>query len=288
MGDTAMHYGRSPQAFAGALAGVRVALVFTAPSTRTRSSFWSAACTLGCHVLTCGPSDLQLATGEEWRDTAACLAHYVDAAVVRTNGPQHEVEDMARYLPATVNALTYVEHPTQAIADLCALREQFGHVDGLRLAYLGQVNNTARALALLVCKTAGMALDVYSPEGFGFVDAEVELLNHAAGRDAVCQYHRVPASPAPADAVYTTRWRSMGVAPADPDWQSSLRPFAVTAATKRAFRGTTEAVFMHDLPAVRDEDVASGVLDGPASLVARQAYHKSSAAAAALLWVLGG
>jgi ornithine carbamoyltransferase len=285
--DVAARFGSSAREFAGALAGARIGLIFTAPSTRTRSSFWSAALTLGADVLHLGPADLQVTTGETWADTGAVLANYLDAAVVRTNGPQGELHELATHLPATTNALTYDEHPTQAIADVCALRDHFGAIGKLRLAYLGLANNTARALALLVAKSSGMMLDVYSPAGMGFPDVEIEVMNATARRDAVRQYDRVPASPAPVDAVYTTRWQSMGVPHEDPDWESHFLPFAVTKATMERFSGPTEAVFMHDLPAIREQEATSEVLDGPLSLTSRQAFHKTSAAAAALLWTLG-
>jgi len=287
LGETAYRYGHSRDGFVGLLDGARVGLLFTAPSTRTRTSFWSAAITLGCHPLHLGPDDLQLTTGETWADTGTVLANYLDGAVVRTHGPQRELAELAGSLPGTTNALTYEEHPTQAIADLCALRDQFGEVEGLRLAYLGLVNNTARSLSMLAGKVPGMTLDVYSPPGLGLSTAEVEAINTGAGRTAVRQYERLPDSPATVDAIYTTRWQSMGVAPRDPDWVSQFRPFAVDRQTIQRFSSEREAVFMHDLPAIREQEVTSDVLDGATSLAARQAYHKESAAAAALLWTLG-
>lgn len=286
IGEIAFEYGQSPQSLAGALDGMRIGLLFLVPSTRTRSSFWSAARNLGCDVLHLGPADLQITTGETWRDTGAVLSHYLDAAVVRTNGPQHELRELATKLPATINALTYEEHPTQAFADLCALREYFGNLEGLRIAYLGQVNSTARALALLICKMPGMSLDVYSPAGLGFDGDEIAALNDMSGRCAVRQLDHVPAVPHPVDAVYTTRWQSMGVAHEDPNWLSRFRQFAITESTMKKFSGSSEAMFMHDLPAIRDQEVSADVLDGRTSLVSRQAFHKASAAAAALLWTL--
>ncbi|SCL30812.1 Aspartate/ornithine carbamoyltransferase, carbamoyl-P binding domain [Micromonospora inyonensis] len=119
----AHHYGADPGRWKDRLVGARVALIFTAPSTRTRSSFWSTAVQLGCHTLHFGASDLQVTTGETWADTGMVLAHHLDAAVVRTNGPQIELEALASELPATINAVTHDEHPTQAIADACALLE---------------------------------------------------------------------------------------------------------------------------------------------------------------------
>lgn len=289
IGDVAFRYGQEPQAFAGRLDGTRVGLVFTAPSTRTRVSFWSAALGLGCDVLSLGPADLQVSTGETWSDTGAMLANYLDVVVARTNGPQRELAELAVHMPATVNALTYEEHPTQAIADLCAMREHFGDIENLRLAYLGEINNTARALALLVCKLPFKSLDVYSPDGSGFSAEEIASLNAIAGGDSVRQHNEAPTSPDPVDAVYTARWHSMSEARQDPEWLSRFEPFAVTKDMMSRFSGSTEAVFMHDLPAVREQEVTSDVLDGTSttSLVQRQAYHKASAAASALLWTMG-
>lgn len=284
--ETAHSFSTSPAEFAERFRGVRVGLIFTAPSTRTRASFWNAAETLGCRTLHLGASELQVSTGESWRDTGAVLANYLDAAVVRTNGPQEHLRELTRELPA-VNALTYEEHPTQAIADWCALRDHFGEFDGLRLAYLGLVNNTARSLAQLVVKIPGMSLDVYSPEGAGFPDDEIKTMNADARREAVRQQHDIPATPSPVDALYTTRWQSMGVAHEDPGWYERFDPFKVTTRTVERFSAGTRAVFMHDLPAIREQEVTSEVLDAPWSLVPGQAFHKTSAAVAALVWVLG-
>jgi ornithine carbamoyltransferase len=289
IGDIAFQYGQIPQEFTGRLNGTRVGLIFTAPSTRTRLSFWSTALTLGCEVLHLAEADLQLSTGETWGDTGTILASYLDVIVARTNGPQHELVELAAHVPATINALTYDEHPTQAIADLCALREHFGNIENLRLAYLGAVNNTARALALLVCKLPFKSLDVYSPKGLGFSAEEIDSLNAIRRGDPIRQHHEMPASPDSVDAVYTTRWHSMSQARQDQDWLEQFAPFAVTKDMMRRFSGSAEAVFMHDLPAVRGQEATSDVLDGAStiSLVLRQAHHKASAAAAALLWSAG-
>jgi ornithine carbamoyltransferase len=241
IGDIAFRYGQAPQEFAGQLDGTRVGFVFTAPSTRTRISFWSAARTLGCDVLQLGPADLQLSTGETWSDTGTILATYLDVIVARTNGPQRELAELAAHVPATINALTYEEHPTQAIADLCAMREHFGKIEKLRIAYLGEVNNTARTLALLVCKLPFGGLDVYSPAGLGFSAEEIESLNAIRGGDPVRQHHQVPASPDPVDVVYTTRWQSMGKQRSEPNWLSRFAPFAVTRDMLKRFRGSARS-----------------------------------------------
>jgi ornithine carbamoyltransferase len=236
-----------------------------------------------------GQADLQLSTGETWSDTGTILANYLDVVVARTNGPQHDLVELAARVPATINALTYQEHPTQAIADLCAMREHFGDTENLRVAYLGLVNNTARALALLVAKSPDMRIDVYSPDGLGFATPELESLNAIRDGDPVRQFHGVPAVPDPVDVVYTTRWQSMGAPRPETDWRSRFAPFAVTKDLMERFSGLTAAAFMHDLPAVRDEEAESDLLDGigTTSLVQKQVHHKASAAAAALLWSMG-
>ena len=286
IGDIAFRYSEAPTDFAGKLKGKRVGFVFIAPSTRTRASFWSAATTLGCNVLHMGAADLQLATGETWNDTGKILANYLDAVVVRSNGPQHELTELSTHIPATINALTYHEHPTQAIADLCAMREHFGDIKGLRIAYLGEVNNTARALALLVCKLPFERLDVYSPDGLGFPEKEIAALNAIRDGNPVRQHFKLPLSPDPADIVYTTRWHSMDKPRHDRDWLSRFAQFAITKKTITSFSGSKEAVFMHDLPAIRGQEVESDVLDGvnTTSLVMKQVHHKTSAAASSLLW----
>lgn len=289
IGSIALRYGRTPEMFTDRLHRTKVGLLFTAPSTRTRISFWAAAIRLGCDVIHLNQADVQIATGETWSDTGAVLANYLDIVVARTNGPQLHLAELAVHVPATIDALTLEDHPTQAVADYCAISERFGDVKGLRLAYLGEVSNTARALAYLVCKLPFCNLDVYSPKSTGFSPQEISSLNALSGREAIHQYHKVPESPNKVDVVYTTRWNSMSAAREDNYWLSQFSEFAVTKDLIRRFSGSREAIFMHDLPAVRGQEVTSDVLDGinVTSLVQRQIYHKESAAAAALIWTTG-
>lgn len=279
----------TPERYAGALAGRAVGLVFTAPSTRTRTAFWRAARDLGADVISYGPHDLQVTTGETWADTGAVLAEYLDAVVIRTNGPSVEMRALARRLPATINALSREEHPTQALADYCALHEHFGQVANLRLAYCGPGNNTAAALALLLSRVAGVRCDFYCPPGSGLAPDVVAAARAAAERvgGAFRVMDAVPADPDPVDAVYTTRWRSMGVVPEPEGWRATFTPFGVTPGLFARLAEPGRTVFMHDLPAVRGEEVAAEVIDGRCSIVPRQAHHKRTAAAAAMLWSLG-
>lgn len=278
-----------PDRFRGVLAGRTVGLVFTAPSTRTRTAFWRAATDLGAPTISYGPADLQLTTGETWADTGAVLSEYLDAVVVRTNGPLAEMRTLARFLPATINALSKEEHPTQALADYCALHEHFGAVTGLTLAYCGEGNNTAAALALLMSRIRGTRCDFYCPPGYGL---PADVVAAAVDNSRRCgagfrTFAAIPEDPDPVDAVYTTRWQSMGTPHGAADWRAKFEPFRVTRRMFDRFATPDRTVFLHDLPAVRDEEVAAEVLDGEHAIVRRQAHHKRTAATAALLWCLG-
>lgn len=284
---TALEYSRDRNAYRDILAGHRVGLVFTAPSTRTKASSWAASIAMGCNTLVFGPSELQATTGEGWKDTGAMFRLFLDSVVVRTDGPQDDLLSLAQGMPSVINGLTELEHPTQAIADACTIVEDFGVDAPVRLAYLGLVNNTARSLAWLVSKMPLWSLDVYSPTGLGFTDEELEALNAATCSGAIEQHDYLPHAPRSVDVVYTCRWHSMGKAPQGPDSLARLSAFRVDEELMRRFSGAQDATFMHDLPAARDIEVDSVVLDGDRSVVLRQASHKEDAAAAALLWSAG-
>jgi ornithine carbamoyltransferase len=258
------------------LQGRAVGTYFRRSSTRTRTSFWRAATLLGAEVITFGPDDLQLCTGESLADTARVLGGYLDILVARTNDDIAELRQLAGAGgPAIVNALTRNEHPTQALADLATLQEQFGELAGRHLLYIGEGNSTARALAHATAVTPDFQLTLITPPGYGIPD---ELLS-----ERIVQLHAVPDLAQPVDAVYTSRWQTMGVAKDDPDWLSAFRPFQVTDALLDRV-GNAKTLFLHDLPAIRGQEVTDAVLDGPRSIAWRQAYHKMTAAMAVLEW----
>jgi ornithine carbamoyltransferase len=274
-----------PEPVERTLAGRRVATYFSKTSTRTRTSFWAGAVRLGADVITYGPAELQLTTGETLEDTARVLGEYVDALVVRTNGDVGEMRRLASSENlAVVNALSYDEHPTQAVADLATLVERFGTLDGRHLLYAGEGNSSAAALALAAALTPGFRLTLVCPPDYG-VDKEV--LDTAAelsgGRALVEQYESFDDVRHPVDALYTSRWQTMGVSKPDPNWLWAFRDYRVGVELLERFSGP-ETVFMHDLPAVRGQEVDDAVLDGPRSIAWRQAHHKMTAAMAVLEW----
>ena len=272
------------------LSGKIVGIYFRGTSTRTRTAFTAGAIRLGAEVVTYGPKDLQIETGETVRDTGRVLSGFLDALVVRTNGSAGEMAELASQdRMAVINAMSEDEHPTQAVADLVTVSEALGHLDGVHILYVGEGNNSAAALALAVAMTPGMRLTVITPEGYGLpyaTLAEADKFAQLTGA-VVEQHHDIAHAPAGVDVVYATRWQTMGVPKADPQWKEKFKPFSVTEPLMSRVSKPSGTIFLHDLPAVRGDDVTDAVLDGPQSLAFRQAEHKMTSAMAVLSWCLG-
>ena len=273
--------GRRTQPLKGKIVGI----YFRRSSTRTRTAFTVGAIRLGASTIAYGPNDLQIVTGETISDTARVLSGFLDALVIRTNDPIAEMEIFAGQNDmAVINAMSENEHPTQAIADLTTLREEFGRLNGVHVLYLGEGNNTVAALALAVSQTPGMQLTVMTPEGYGLDSALLEKAAGLAKKNGalVEQHHDMNNVPKSVDAVYATRWQTMGVPKADPNWLELFAPYRVTPDIMRNVSKPSGTIFVHDLTAVRGGDVLDEVIDGPQSRAFRQAQHKLSSAMAIL------
>lgn len=273
------------------LRGKYIGIYFRKSSTRTRTSFTVGAMKLGAHTISFGPGDLQIVTGETIEDTTRVLSGYLDALVIRTNETQSEMEALAAQDEmAVVNAMSAEEHPTQALADLSTLKENFGRLEGLHVLYLGEGNNTASALAYSIAQIAGMKLTLVTPKGYGLSDGELQQAHDLARRygGTIEHHHRADQLPSQVDAVYATRWQTMGETKADPDWREKFALFSVTPELMARVSKPQGTIFLHDLPAVRGADVQNEVLDGPQSLAWRQARHKLYSAMAVLEWCLTG
>ena len=272
------------------LEGKSVGIYFVGTSTRTRTSFTIAALRSGAGTITYGPRDLQIVTGETIADTARVLAGFLDALVIRTNDTLAEMQAFAEQDEmAIINAMSEGEHPTQAIADLSTLKEAFGRLQDAHVLYVGEGNNTAASLALAVSLTPGMRLTLVTPEGYGLPDAVCETARYLARQNGarVEHHHDLKRLPVDVDAVYTTRWQTMGVPKAEVGWEDRFKPYSVSPELMaRVSKPTT--IFLHDLPAVRGADVFDEVLDGPQSRAFRQARHKLFSAMAVLEWCLVG
>jgi ornithine carbamoyltransferase len=254
-----------------ALAQRSVALIFASPSTRTRISFEVGVAELGGTPVVLRGDELQLRRGESLADTARTLSRYVQAIVFRA-GSDRDLAELAEASEVpVVNALTPEHHPCQALADLLTLRECFGELEGLRVAYVGDGNNVARSLAIL-CRTAGIDFVAASPEGFRLEEGLAELVDDPR------------AAAEGADAIYTDVWVSMGDEQEAERRRGALEPFRVD-------RGLVEvaakrAVVMHCLPAHPGEEISEEVLYGPRSAVWDQAENRLHAQKALLEWLL--
>ena len=272
--DLAAEMKAAPHGWETALHGDTVAMFFEKPSTRTRVSFAAACQHLGALPLGLRPDELQLGRGEPISDTARVLSGYSSAIVVRTFA-QAVLDEMAAFADKPViNALTDDHHPCQALADLLTIRERFGSLQGIRVAYLGDGNNVAHSL-MEAGALAGMHVVVGTPAGFepdpAITDkAAATALAHGGSISVV---HEPAEAVAGANAVYTDVWVSMG-----DDEASRAKRAAVMAAyqvdTELMRHADREAIFLHCLPAHRGEEVAAEVIDGPASVVFRQAENR--------------
>jgi ornithine carbamoyltransferase len=269
--DRALELKAAPRS-SRALAERCIGLVFEKPSTRTRLSFEAGVVELGGYPLILRSDELQISRGEALRDTALVLSRHLDAVGVRT-GPQAMLEELARFGSIPVfNMLTADHHPCQALADLLTLREAFGALEGLRVAYIGDGNNVARSLALLGTR-AGLEVVVASPEGYE--------LEPGTGATLV----RDPREAARgAHALYTDVWVSMGDEQQAADRRAALTDYRIDDALLDLAR--PDAIALHDLPAHAGEEITAEVLYGSRQRIWDQAENRRHAQKALLEWLL--
>jgi ornithine carbamoyltransferase len=269
--DRALELKAAPRS-SRALAERCIGLVFEKPSTRTRLSFEAGVVELGGHPLILRSDELQISRGEALRDTALVLSRHLDAVGVRT-GPQAMLEELATFGSIPVfNMLTADHHPCQALADLLTLREAFGTLEGLRLAYIGDGNNVARSLALLGTR-AGVEVVVASPEGYE--------LERGTGATLV----RDPREAARgAHALYTDVWVSMGDEEEAAARRAALAGYRIDDALLDLAR--PDAIALHDLPAHVGEEITAEVLYGTRQRIWDQAENRRHAQKALLEWLL--
>jgi ornithine carbamoyltransferase len=251
-----------------------VALIFEAPSTRTRVSFEAGIAELGGHSMVLRPGELQLSRGESLRDTAYVLSRHVAAIGVRT-GPHRIAAELAEHATVPViNMLTAEHHPCQALADLLTLREAFGRLDCRTLAYGGDGNTVARSLALIGAR-AGVRVRIASPDGYALEPVAGALLTDDP-RAAV----------AGADAVYTDVWVSMS----DDEQGAGERRRALSAYRlddRLLELAAPHAIALHCLPAHPGEEITAEVLYGPRQRIWDQAENRRHAQKALLELVAG-
>lgn len=251
-----------------------VALIFQKPSTRTRVSFEAGITELGGYPMVLRTDDLQLTRGESVRDTAYVLSRHVAAIGIRT-GDDQLVEDLAEHATVPViNMLTPRHHPCQVLADLMTLKETFGELKGLALAYVGDGNNMARSLIVLGSK-AGIEVRVAAPDGYQLEPDGAGLLTDDPG-EAVRG----------ADAVYTDVWVSMGDDPdTAADRRRALAPYRID--DELLDRAAPTAIALHCLPAHPGEEITEQVLYGSRQRIWDQAENRRHAQKALLELLIG-
>jgi ornithine carbamoyltransferase len=255
------------------LPGRTIGLIFHKPSTRTRVAFEVGIAELGGMALFLPAAELQLARGESYRDTALVLSRFLSALMIRTY-EQAEVEVFAEHASIPViNGLTDEAHPLQALADAMTMRERFGTLDGVRLAYVGDGNNVCHSLMRIAARF-GMSFVAATPPGY---EPDPDLVA-AAVEDAAGNGGRVELATDPRDAakaanvLYTDVWASMGQ---DDERERRLRDLAPYRIDGDLLAlADPEGVAMHCLPAHVGEEIAADVLYGPRCLAWEQAENR--------------
>jgi ornithine carbamoyltransferase len=288
--DTAADFAANPLRSNTALANKSVAIYMTKPSTRTRLASETAVAHLGGTPIFIRGDELQLGRGETIADTARIISGYCDALIIRTFA-QADVDELgANASIPVINGLTDVDHPTQLLADWVTIRENFGSdIAGRKFVYLGDGNNMAHAW-LTMGAIMGAHVVAATPAGNWAPDADVvaHAKAIAAATGATIEVTNDPEAAAQdASVLYTDVWMSMG----DPEAEriektKALSPFAVSQHLMDLT--ARDSIFMHCLPAHRDEEVAASVIDGPKSVIWREAFHRRTTIQAILYHLTRG
>jgi|UniRef100_UPI00404A3860 ornithine carbamoyltransferase len=288
--NTAADFAANPLRSNTALANKSVAIYMTKPSTRTRLASETAVAHLGGTPIFIRGDELQLGRGETIADTARIISGYCDALIIRTFA-QSDVDQLgANASIPVINGLTDDDHPTQLLADWVTIRENFGtDIAGRKFVYLGDGNNMAHAW-LTMGAIMGAHVVAATPTGTWAPDAAVvaQAKEIAATTGATIEVTNDPEAAAKdASVLYTDVWMSMG----DPEAEriektKALSPFAVSQQLMDLT--AKDSIFMHCLPAHREEEVATSVIDGPKSVIWREAYHRRTTIQALLYHLTRG
>jgi len=280
--DLTLEVKRNPRRYATSLAGRSLVLLFEKPSLRTRLTFELAAQQLGgIAVSSIGP----IGEREPVKDVARNVERWAGCIVARTFA-QDTVDGLAEWAGVPViNALSDLYHPCQAFADMVTLREHFGALQGLKLAFVGDGNNVAHSLMLSAARL-GINFALATPPGY---EADPRILAEAEGL-ASAQGTRVEATHDPAeavsgaDAVYTDVWASMGHE--HEAYQRNVHFDAYRVDEDLMAQAGSKAVFMHCLPAKRGQETTEAVMESPRSMVFDQAENRLHSQKALLLMLL--
>ena len=288
--DTAADFAKNPLRSNTALSNKTVAIYMTKPSTRTRLASETAVAHLGGTPIFIRGDDLQLGRGETIVDTAKIISGFCDALIIRTF-KQSEVDELgAQSSIPVINGLTDDDHPTQLLADWVTIRENFGNdIKGRKFVYLGDGNNMTHAW-LIMGAIMGAHVVAATPDGkWAPNPAVVAKAKEIASQSGATIEVTTDAEAAAkgASVLYTDVWMSMGDPEAErAEKMKALAPYAVTE--KLMALTEKDSIFMHCLPAHRGEEVEASVIDGPKSVIWREAYHRRTTIQALLFHLTRG
>ena len=287
---TAGKFAKKPLSASKTLKNKTVAIYMTKPSTRTRMASETAVAHLGGSPIFLRGDDLQIGRGETISDTAKIISGFASALIVRTF-KQSDVDELGKYSSIPViNALTDEDHPTQLLADWLTIRENFGkNISGRKFSYLGDGNNMSHAWLIMGAIMGAHVVAATPPGKWAPSDLAIETAKKIASKTGARIEVTTDARAAAKDAsvIYTDVWMSMG----DPESErnekiAALSQFAVTPDLMSLT--TKDSIFMHCLPAHRGEEVSAEVLDGPKSVVWREALHRRTTIQALLYHLVRG
>ena len=263
------------------LEGKQFALLFEKPSLRTRVSFEVGIRQLGGQCIYLSKDDVGLGTREPEEDVARVLDRWVDGIIARVYSHRSlEILSEHTSIPV-VNALSDLEHPCQAMADMLTIQEHKGSFDGLRVAFVGDGNNVASSLSI-ACASVGADFVLASPREYR-IPAQVleEAKRRAAVSESAIDWVESPAAAVQdADVVYTDTWVSMGHENEKSERLGVFRDYKVDESLVKGAK--SDFVFMHDMPAYRGQEVSEGMIDHPRSVVFDQAENRLHAQKAIL------
>ncbi|MED3726596.1 ornithine carbamoyltransferase [Priestia filamentosa] len=268
------------------LNGQTLGLIFEKSSTRTRVSFEAGMMQLGGNALYLNGQDLQIGRGESIHDTAKVLSEFIDAIMIRTF-EHSKVEELAKYgsIPV-INGLTDEFHPCQALADLMTIYEEKGTLKGLKVAYIGDGNNVAHSL-MIACAKVGAHFSIACPKGYEpkeWIVNEARKIAEQQGANITIVENPVEAVQ-DSDAVYTDVWTSMGQ---EAENDIRLKAFSNYQVNDELVKhAKDDYLFLHCLPAHREEEVTASVIDGENSYVFQQAGNRMHVQKALLQLILG-
>jgi len=288
--DTAAAFAKNPLRSNTALSNKTVAIYMTKPSTRTRLASETAVAHLGGTPIFIRGDDLQLGRGETIADTAKVISGFCDALIIRTF-KQSDVDELGAHSSIPViNGLTDDDHPTQLLADWVTIRENFGNdIKGRKFVYLGDGNNMTHAW-LIMGAIMGAQVVAATPDGKWAPDAAVVARAKAIAAKSGATIEvttDAEAAAKGASVLYTDVWMSMGDPEAErAEKMKALAPYAVTENLMKLTE--KDSIFMHCLPAHRGEEVEASVIDGPKSVIWREAYHRRTTIQALLYHLTRG